>query len=281
MARSEAGLTRNADYRLDALGRLSAILSEMKSVLVAFSGGIDSTLVLKIAHAELGDRAVAVTAVSPTLPALDLDLARRLCHEIGARHVLHETDQLRDPEFARNTAMRCYRCKIDLYGALAPMAARMGFSYVVNGTHLDDLGDDRPGLRAAREYGVRSPLVEAGMDKAAIRLAARALGLSNWDKPAAACLSSRIPRGEMITVERLQRVERAEAVVIEEGFRQVRVRDHNGHARVEVGQDELPRLFEPTRRDQITRKLTALGFATVTLDPAGYRPGSTNIPTLR
>jgi uncharacterized protein len=253
----------------------------MKSVLVAFSGGIDSTLVLMVAHAELGERAVAVTAVSPTLPALDLDLTRRLCREIGVRHVLHETDQLRDPEFARNTAARCYRCKIDLYGALVPMAARMGLSRVVNGTHLDDLGDDRPGLRAAREYGVRSPLVEAGMGKAAIRRAARALRLSNWDKPAAACLSSRIARGESITVERLQRVERAEAVLLGEGFRQVRVRDHGGHARVEVGQDELPRLFEPSRRDQIIRKLTALGFATVTLDPAGYRPGSANIPALR
>lgn len=278
MAGSDASATGDVDHGLDALGRLRAILGELKSVLVAFSGGIDSTVVLKVAHEELGDRAVAVTAVSPTLPAHDLNLARRLCLEIGARHVLHETDQLRDPEFARNTATRCYRCKIDLYGALVPMAARMGLFRVVNGTHLDDLGDDRPGLRAAREYGVRSPLAEAGMNKAAIRVVARALNLSNWEKPAAACLSSRIARGEVITVERLQRVERAEAVLLGEGFRQVRVRDHDGHARVEVGQDELARLFEPTRLDKITSTLTTLGFVTVTMDPLGYRQGSTNQP---
>src|SRR5207302_8918845 len=146
--------------------------------------------------------------------------------------------------------------------------------------HCDDLGDDRPGLQAAREYGVRSPFVEAGMGKAAVRAAARWLGLSNWDKPAAACLSSRIARGEAITVERLRRVEAAEALLLHGGFREVRVRDHGGDARVEVGQDELARLFEPAMRDQITIKLAALGFATVTLDPNGYRPGSTNQPSV-
>lgn len=255
-------------------------MAGMDSVLVSFSGGVDSTLVLKAAHDALGPRAVAVTAVSPTLPALEREQSTRLCREIGARHLIHETDQLRDVEFVKNNAARCYHCKTDLYSALVPMAARMGLSFVVNGVHLDDLGDDRPGLQAAREYGVRSPLVEAGMDKAEVRRAAKALGLSNWDKPAAACLSSRIARGEAITVERLRRVEEAEAFLSGEGFRQVRVRDHAGHARVEVGRDELARLFEPAMQDQITIRLTALGFATVTLDPSGYRPGSTNIPTV-
>jgi len=265
---------------VELLLQLRAIMAEMESVLVAYSGGIDSTLALKVAHDELGDRAVAVIAVSPTFPAHELEHACGICREIGARYVIHETDQLRDPEFVQNTASRCYRCKTDLYSALAPMAERMGLNFVADGTHLDDLKDDRPGMQAAREYGVRSPLVEAGMGKAEIRQAARVLGLSNWDKPAAACLSSRIQRGEEITLERLKRVELAETFLLGEGFRQVRVRDYRGHARVEVGQDELARLFEPNIQVLITSRLTTLGFATVTLDPAGYRPGSANTPII-
>jgi len=192
------------------------------------------------------------------------------------RHIIHDTDQLRDEGFARNDAARCYHCKTDLYSALAPLATRMGFRYVLDGTHRDDIGDERPGLRAAREHGVRSPLLEAGMGKADIRDISKCLGLSNWDKPAAACLSSRIARGEVITVEKLARVERAEAFLLQEGFRQVRVRDYAGRAHVEVGQDELERLFKPAMQDRVTSTLAGLGFVAVMLDPIGYRQGSTN-----
>lgn len=268
--------TNNFSLMTPPLDRLRAILGDMHSVLIAFSGGIDSTLVLKVAHDVLHDRAVAVTAVSPTFPTVELELAQKISAEIGARLIIHHTDQLRDAEFVQNNANRCYRCKTDLYSGLIPMAQQMGYRCVVNGTHLDDLGDDRPGIRAAREYGVRSPLVEAGMTKEDIRQASQALGLPNWDKPAAACLSSRIPRGEMITVDRLRRVEEAEAFLLGRGFRQVRVRDYSGRARVEVGQDEVGRLLSPSTQALVTRQLTALGFAEVTLDPTGYRTGNAN-----
>ena len=259
------------------LERLQGIMRGMDSALVAFSGGIDSTLVLKTAHDVLGDRTAAVTAVSATFPAVELALARQLCAEIGVHQILHDTDQLRYDGFIRNDAARCYHCKTDLYSALIPLAERMGFAYLLDGTHRDDAGDERPGLRAAREHGVRSPLLEAAMGKADIRETAKILGLSNWDKPAAACLSSRIARGDIITVEKLARVERAEAFLLGQGFRQVRVRDYAGRARVEVGQDELGRLFEPAMQDRVTLNLAGLGFTEITLDSSGYRQGSTNI----
>ncbi len=260
----------------DALGRLRRIISDLGSALIAFSGGIDSSVVLKVAHDTLGARAVAVTAVSATYPALELDLASQLCRTLGVRHVIHNTDQLRDAEFVHNTASRCYRCKTDLYTALVPLAERMGIAHVCDGAQTDDVGDDRPGMKAARECGVRSPLLEAGLGKEAVRTAGRLLGLPNWDKPAAACLSSRIARGELITLDRLKRVEEAEAYLLREGFRQVRVRDSSGRARVEVGRDELARLFEPLLRDRVITALARVGFVQVTLDPAGYRQGSTN-----
>ena len=253
--------------------RLRHCLQEMEGALVAFSGGIDSTLVLKMAFDVLRARAIAVTAVSPTFPHEELEAVRHLSEEIGVRLIVASTNQLRHDEFVRNDAARCYHCKRDLYRLFDPIKRETGIAAIVDGTNVDDLGDDRPGITAARECGVRSPLVEAGFGKTDIRALANALGLSNWDKPAAACLSSRIPRGTIITEQTLQRVGQAERLLKQEGCGQVRVRDHGDIARIEVEAADLPRFLEPVRRERIARGLKHLGFQFVTLDLEGYRPG--------
>lgn len=256
---------------------LREIFAAMDSVLVAYSGGIDSTFVLKVAYDQLGDSAVGVTAISPTFPAVERETATRVAKEIGVRHELIETDQLTIPAFTENDANRCFHCKTDLYQLMDRLRKQRAPAVVVDGTNLDDLGDDRPGIRAAREWGVRSPLVEAELTKSDIRSLARDLGLSNWDKPAAACLSSRIPRGIMITREKLSRVEQAEEVLFAEGFRHCRVRDHGEIARIEIAQDELPRMLEGGRGTMISRRVKELGFRFVTIDLEGYRPGGVSI----
>ena len=255
---------------------LRKLFHDMGAVLVAFSGGIDSTLVLKLAHDTLGSRAIAVTAVSPTFPEVELDTVRQLSQEIGARLIITETNQLQMPHFVRNDGMRCYHCKTDLYHLLGDIQKDLDIPSVVDGTNRDDLSDERPGIKAAREFSVRSPLVEASMGKADIRTLAKALGLSNWDKPAAACLSSRIPRGIMITHENLRRVEKAEAFLLDEGFRQVRVRDHEGLARIELDSEDLSAFLDPDRRQRVTQALKNAGFRRVTLDLEGYRQGGGN-----
>lgn len=256
--------------------KLRKLFHDMGAVLVAFSGGIDSTLVLKLAHDTLGSRAIAVTAISPTFPVVELDIVRQLSQEIGARLIITETNQLQMPHFVRNDAMRCYHCKTDLYHLLGDIQKDLDIPSVVDGTNRDDLSDERPGIKAAREFSVRSPLVEASMGKADIRTLAKALGLSNWDKPAAACLSSRIPRGIMITHEKLRRVEKAEAFLLDEGFRQVRVRDHEGLARIELDSEDLSAFLDPDRRQRVTQALKNAGFRRVTLDLEGYRQGGGN-----
>ena len=256
--------------------KLESIFQEMGAALVAFSGGIDSTLVLKVAHHTLGKKAVAVVAVSPTLPKEELEDVRRISFEIGVKLIMAHTNQLEIPAFVRNDASRCYHCKTDLYGIFEPIKQASGINVVVDGTNLDDLGDDRPGLRAAREHAVRSPLVESGFTKTDVRSLAQHLGLSNWDKPAAACLSSRIPRGLVISEMNLRRVEQAERILKDEGLRQVRVRDHEGVARIEVAQQEIECFFDEDRRRRITESLKHLGFKWVTLDLAGYQVGGGN-----
>ena len=261
----------------EKLGRLRRIVSEMQSALVAFSGGIDSTLVLKVAHDELGANAVGITAVSATYPSVELESASRSAREIGVRHEVVSTDQLAIPDFVENDASRCFHCKTDLYRLMEGLRAARPVQWILDGTNMDDLSDDRPGLKAAREWQVRSPLVEADFTKADVRAAARSLGLSAWDKPAAACLSSRIPRGVPITVEKLRRVELAEAVLLAAGFRQVRVRDHGDIARIEVGPEEFARLNQPSLRASLGASLREVGFRFVCVDLEGYRRGGTEL----
>jgi uncharacterized protein len=260
----------------DKARRLQEILTGYQSVLIAFSGGVDSAYLAIAAAETLGARALAVTADSPSYPDTHRQLALSIAKDFGFAHELIQTAELERPEYRANPANRCYYCKDELYSHLTTLARDRGLAVVIDGNNADDRGDYRPGRQAAREHGVRSPLDEADLTKDDIRELARAAGLASWNEPASACLSSRIPYGQQVSNEILRQIEKAEAVLRELGFRVFRVRHHETVARLEIARAEMPRALDPDINARIVNELKSLGYQYVSLDLQGYRLGSLN-----
>ena len=257
--------------------KIKSLILRMDSTLVAFSGGVDSTLVLALAYEVLGEKVLGVTAQSASVPNREMKASRQLAKEIGSKHLIIKTEEMSNPEYQANPTNRCYHCKTELYSSLKKVAKREKISHILNGTNTDDLGDYRPGLDSAREQGIRSPLVEAEFNKQDVRNLSRVMGLSIWNKPAMACLSSRIPYGQSVTPEKLSRVERAEDILLSLGFKQVRVRHLGTQACIEIDKNEIPRYqSDESIQKSVQKKLMVLGFSSVVLDPEGYRMGSLN-----
>lgn len=258
--------------------RLRERLGCIENALIAYSGGVDSVFLLKVARDVLGKRVKAVTAISPSYPTYEREESRLLAREMDVEHIEIDTHELDRTDYRANRGDRCYFCKSELYETLAAKSREWGFRWILNGVNVDDLGDYRPGLKAAEEWNVRSPLVEVGLTKPEIRELSRALGLRTWNKPALACLSSRFPPGTEVTEDRLRRIDRIETVLVRMGFAGVRVRFHEPIARIEVGPEAFNRFLDPELRSEVDRLCRENGFLYAALDLAGYRTGSVNLP---
>jgi uncharacterized protein len=256
--------------------RLREIFRDLGSVIVAYSGGVDSSYVAYVANAELGPRAICVTGQSASLPSYQQAEIDRVISEFGFHHETIQTDELENPNYRANNADRCYFCKDELYSKLEALAASRGIEYIVDGSTTDDLHDFRPGRQAAKQHAVRSPLIEVGMSKSEVRELSRRVGLPTWDKPASPCLSSRIAYGTTVTIERLDKVDRGEEILREFGFREFRVRHHDTLVRLEIAPAELDRVLRRDVIEQLAARFRELGFKYVTLDLQGFRSGSMN-----
>lgn len=258
------------------LGVLRCILRDLGSVVVAYSGGVDSAFLLKVAVDELGENTLAVTGDSETIPRAELNNSRDLAKSMGVRHLVVATNEMCDPDFVANTPERCFHCKKTLFGILSELAVEKGINHVVEGSNFSDLDDYRPGMKAVEQFKVLSPLKDAGLTKDDIRQLSRQLGLSTWDKPAAPCLSSRIPYGSAIATDKLHRIEQAEKYLRDLGFKILRVRDHDDVARIEVPTEDMSRFLNDGTSANITEKLKSLGYRYVAVDLDGFRSGSLN-----
>jgi pyridinium-3,5-biscarboxylic acid mononucleotide sulfurtransferase len=260
----------------EKVDRLRKILRDLESALVAFSGGVDSTFLLKVAYDVIGEKAVALTAISPSYPAFELEEAREIANEIGVRLVTENSNEFDIPGYLENSPSRCFFCKTELFSICFSKAKELGIKNVIYGATLSDLGDFRPGMDAAKEMGAKAPLLEAGLNKEEIRELSRQIGLSTWDKPQMACLSSRIPYGTRVTEDKLKIIALSELFLRRLGFRQFRVRYHEKIARIEIDDGEFDKLFSHDLRARISKQLKELGFTYVTIDVDGYRTGSMN-----